>query len=97
MPDFRPLLDHVPLRVRAKVERDIKRIRRVTQLYPDQLAPRALVGAGDTIILQRRGSVAIRVNDLQGRFQDVAIPPLRIRLIPAGDLTDFVLANDLLK
>ena len=67
----------------AETERDFKRIRRVVQMDARQFDVRRLVGLRQAVIKQRRGSVAVGVNHLQGRFPNIAIARLRIKFIVA--------------
>ena len=83
MADFRPLLDHIFVAVGSKTKRDFERIRRVVQMRRALIRCPRLVGPCQAIIKQRSGSVAVGVNHLQGRFPDVTVARLRIKLIVA--------------
>ena len=81
MPNFCPLFQQVAPAMRAKAKRDFQRIRGVAQLDAQQLTIRGFIRSRRAFIQQCSRGVAIGMRNLQRRFPDVTVTPLRIRLV----------------
>ena len=85
MCDFRPFLNHVTGLVDPEAQGDLDRIGGVVQSDANQFAAKLILLPGDALVDKVSGSIAIRMDDLDGRFPDITIASLGVSLAGAEE------------